>query len=368
MYPKIVLGIFVTSTVVQLSYWLVLFVRLLRPPFQEKNKDSELPDISILIAARNELHNLKNNISRILNQNYHSHQVIVVNDNSTDASAELLLHTQETNANFTFVNAHYHHGGGNKKAALTQGIHTSKTDVLLLTDADCCPASVNWAKKMISALTPDKDFVLGYGPYNKRPGLLNKLIRFDTLMIAIQYGSMAITGQAYMGVGRNLVYRKSLFEMTNGFDNHKSLLSGDDDLFVQSAATNLNVALMFEPEAFVYSEPKDSYSAFLKQKIRHISTATSYKLRHKILLGLFALTLLLHYVGGITLLLLKVWMPIVVSLLIVRMTVSWIIGSRLAGKFHEKDLQLWFPLLEASYLINQMILTTTLTTKPTSWK
>ena len=55
---------------------------------------------------------------------------------------------------------------------------------------------------------PGIEVVLGYGAYKKYPGFLNKLIRFETFHTALQYFSYALAGKPYMGVGRNLSYRK----------------------------------------------------------------------------------------------------------------------------------------------------------------
>ena len=78
--------------------------------------------------------------------------------------------------------------------------------------------------------------ILGYGKYISEPGLLNKWIRTDTTYIAMQYLAMAIKGRPYMGVGRNMAYRKSLFFERKGFASHLNLASGDDDLFVNENA------------------------------------------------------------------------------------------------------------------------------------
>ena len=63
------------------------------------------------------------------------------------------------------------------------------------------------------------EIVLGYGGFHKRPGILNKLIRFDTFHNALQYLSYALAGIPYMGVGRNLSYKRALFFDNKGFSS-----------------------------------------------------------------------------------------------------------------------------------------------------
>jgi hypothetical protein len=61
-----------------------------------------------------------------------------------------------------------------------------------------------------------KTIVLGYGGYEKiANSFLNKLIRFETLLTAMQY-FWAKVGHPYMGVGRNLTYKKEEFFNVNG--------------------------------------------------------------------------------------------------------------------------------------------------------
>ena len=121
----------------------------------------------------------------------------------------------------------------------------------------------------------EKEIVLGYGAYHKCPGMLNKLIRFETFHTALQYLSYALAGVPYMGVGRNLSYKKDLFIRNKGFSSINHIPSGDDDLFINKVATNKNVAVIIDPDAVTRSVPKTTWSAWLKQKSRHYTTATS---------------------------------------------------------------------------------------------
>src|SRR6202012_605330 len=98
--------------------------------------------------------------------------------------------------------------------------------------------------------------VLGYSPYNRTGNILNPIIRFETIKTAINYLSSALTGDAYMGVGRNLAYTKTLFFGAKGFAAHMHVLSGDDDLFVNQNSTPENTAVEISPESFMFSDAK----------------------------------------------------------------------------------------------------------------
>ena len=150
-----------------------------------------------------------------------------------------------------FPDPYYKHG---KKLAQSIGIKAAKNDWLLFTDADCKPVSNQWIRLMMRNFTPGIELVLGYGPFTRENGALNYKIRYNNIFTAMQYFSYALKGKAYMGVGRNMAYHKSLFFERGGFKGHTHVLSGDDDLFVTKVATKTNVAIEVNPQSWMYSK------------------------------------------------------------------------------------------------------------------
>ncbi len=283
MHVLIVAGLFMLMFFIQLYYYL----RYYRKAFLKKSSiygKAEIPHepVSIIICARNEAPNLEKNLPLILEQDYPGFDVIVVNDRSEDETAELLkrlstkyphLHVSEVRNNPVFT-----HG---KKLALTLGIKASANEWLLLTDADCTPDGKNWLSRMQKNFTKNKDIVLGYGGYKKEKGILNLLIRFETVFIAMQYYGMALAGKPYMGVGRNLAYRKTVFFKNKGFATHSNLYSGDDDLFVNETSNSSNVAVEMHPESFTWSDSEKTFKNWFIQKKRHLSTGPRYSFKSK---------------------------------------------------------------------------------------
>jgi cellulose synthase/poly-beta-1,6-N-acetylglucosamine synthase-like glycosyltransferase len=260
--------------------------------------------VSVIIAARNEEDNLYNNLEYILTQDYPEFEVIVVNHQSSDDTKHILGVLQKQYAHLKVIeierNKHLKIG---KKLPITLGVKGAKYENLLFTDADCRPASNQWLRGMASCFSEKKNIVLGYGPYQKTKGLLNALIRFDTIQIAINYFSFALNGMAYMGVGRNLAYRKSVFESVGGFKSHYGIASGDDDLFIRDAAKRGNTAICIAAETYCLSEPKTTWRDWFKQKQRHYSTSGHYKVITKLLLSFFPLALLIQLFSFVLLLL-----------------------------------------------------------------
>ena len=287
-------GLLAIAVLVQLYYVWLVFGKLAFYKSLDSPKPSPEP-VSIIIAARNEYENLQKNLPAILEQDYPNFEVVVVNDCSWDESQKLLEGMQQQYPHLKvsqLIEQEKYPTG--KKFALTIGIKAAANELLLFTDADCRPAGNQWLKLMQQKFISGKDIVLGYSPYSKSNSLLNLYIRFETLMTAMFYFSAAILQNTFMGVGRNLAYRKSTFFKHKGFASHQHILSGDDDLFVNQAATPYNVAIQLHPESFVYTEPKTSFETYARQKRRHMSTGKYYKPGHKRFLGMYYASLFLR--------------------------------------------------------------------------
>lgn len=286
--------VMVAAFIVQLLYWFIVYVR---PAFYKHQKatDSLVP-VSIIICARNEADNLKRFLPSVLNQDYPNFEVILVNDASIDNTEEVLfeLKKQHPHLYVTHIrpDSRFQHG---KKLAVSIGIKAAKNEHLLFTDADCEPASNQWAKHMMQSFGPETEIVLGYGKHRKGAGLVNRLVRLETLYTAMQYFGFAKAGMPYMGVGRNLAYKKEVFYRNGGFKGHTHILSGDDDLMVNKAATKTNTASCLHPEAFTVSETQKRFGKWFKTKRRHLSSSVYYRVLHKLILFLEPFSKILFY-------------------------------------------------------------------------
>ena len=332
-------------------------------------KPTALQPISLLICAKNEAENLKINIPFWLGQDYDNFEIIFINDASHDETLNVMEKFAKEDSRIQIVNVENNEAfWGNKKYALTLGIKKAKNTRLLFTDADCRPASNNWLKKMASHFTEQRQLILGYGAYNKASGFLNALIRYETLLTAVQYFSYARAGIPYMGVGRNLAYSSSLFYNNNGFISHMKIPSGDDDLFVNEVATRKNTAICIDKDAFTYSEPKHTWGAWFFQKKRHISTATYYKIKHKTLLGIFyACTLMFWILAFLSMALLDWEIP--AALIAFRLIFQLLVIGKAALKLHEKNLIPFIPFLEVFLVFAQLsIFISNSLSKPKRWK
>lgn len=357
------------SLLIQALLWWRVYSRVGRWKKGAQWDQNHAVPVSVVICARNEARILPKTLPRFLNQNYRSREIVVVNDNSNDHTADYLLSVRDPRGTFTPVNAPPRPPGWQgKKWALDFGIRQARHEVLLLTDADGEPAGPEWIRTMSAPFgEPQVQVVLGYAPYRAAPGWLNRLIRYETAWTAIQYLGWALAGRPYMGVGRNVAYRKSLFLQAGGMERHAHRVSGDDDLFLGQVLTGGNTAVQLDPAAFVYSQPETTWRNYLKQKRRHLSASWHYAPATRVLLGAHAASLLLFYPG-----LLLCGGPWWVLLLLVTgrwAGLRWQMGSALQ-RLGETDLLRRIPqldLLHYAYLVF-MAFNMTLNQKPISWK
>jgi cellulose synthase/poly-beta-1,6-N-acetylglucosamine synthase-like glycosyltransferase len=349
---------YATTWVVQMIYFWAIYLRL--GIYKSSVNQNETKPVSIVIAARNEYHNLIRNLHLILEQDYPSFEVVVVNDASDDESEEYLqtLSRKYSHLNVINIRSNLNFFKG-KKFPLALGIKAAKNEFLLLTDADCHPASPNWISEMQNNFNDKTQFVLGYGAYETGKGLLNRLVRWDAMHVAMQYFSFALLGQPYMGVGRNLAYRKSLFTEKKGFTSHYQISGGDDDIFVNQNANHHNTNICISPEARTYSIQARNFSEWFQQKRRHLSTAPYYKTRHKFLLMLWSFTQMLFFVLGIFLLCNTYNILPVASLLILRLMSQLIVIKKSMICLQEKKLLLFSPAFEMFFIIIQPVLALT---------
>ncbi len=367
-FGLVVFAVFAFALLVQLWYYLGFFSRLAF--YKKKELPVNTPPASIVICAKNEDDNLVEFLPLIFEQDYPEFEVVVVNDCSWDNTSDFLKEFAKKHSNLKIVTIKeddtYSHG---KKVALMMGIKGAKNEHMLLTDADCKPNSKDWLKNMMQHFVGDTEIVLGYGAYEKQKGFLNKIIRYDTFMIALQFLSFALAGKTYMGTGRNLAYKKSLFFKMKGFASHYHIESGDDDLFVNEAATKQNSKIEISVVNHTVSRVKKSFKSWFRQKRRHVTTFKFYNGASKFRLMMISGSQLLFFICFATLLVLQFQPIIVLSFFALRLLIQLIIFNKSMKHLAEKDLFLLAPVIEIVLLfVYPMITISNIFVKKNKWK
>lgn len=342
---ELLFGCFILSAALQFFYWLAVHGRIVfhrtKPGYHSK-----FP-VSVIICARDEARNLQENLPLILEQSYPDFEVIVVNDRSADDTEDILLQLQDKYPHLrtTTIKQSVDFTRG-KKLALTIGIKAASHEWLLLTDADCRPESNMWLSRMQRNFDTHTEVVLGYGGFHREKSLLNLIIRAEALFIALQYLTFTLAGIPYMGVGRNLAYRKSSFFKNRGFASHSRMISGDDDLFVNEVARKGNTRIEYSREAHTRSEAEKTWRDWYLKKKRHLLTGPHYRPATKWMLGAELVSRYICYITFTILLVISFFPGLVLGIMGVRLFAQLTVVKFAAGKLNEKYLLVFSPLLD----------------------
>ena len=367
---EVIIIVFLAAVLIQVFYLITFNIALSKSTVAKKNIAPADVPVSILVCAHDEEENLRELLPQLLSQEYNEFEVIVINDRSNDNTFDYLGELCRSDSRVRMVNVEHVPGHVNsKKYSLTLGIKAAKYEWLLLTDADCRPTGSHWISSMSTAFQENTKFVLGVSPYLKSAGFLNLFIRFESILTALQYSAFALMRTPYMGVGRNLAYRKSFFLAEKGFNQFMNVTGGDDDLFVNQHATSGNTSIILGRDAAVMTFPETSWSAFIKQKKRHLSVGKYYKFRHRFWLGLFLCTWILSWLLLVPAVIYGSFPEVVGGAMVFR-TLLLILTLRTGLKRFGHNFELWtVPFLD--FLFSIYYLTTgliTLGSKRVRWK
>jgi len=314
-------------------FYLSHFPALLR---RLKSKDIGEREInlpaSLVIVAKNELINLQKNLFLWLDQTYSNFEVLIVDDGSIDGSRAFLESINRPGLKLLFLERSV-----GKKKALQKGIEKAKYPYIILTDADCIPASPFWLKKMMQHFHGNKQLVLGHGRFYSQTGFLNHLIRYECLSNAIQYFSFAAKGNPYMGVGRNLGYSRELFAQSRSFDLYQSTLSGDDDLFVNEMGNKENVALCLDPKAHTLSKASKTFGEYISQKRRQLQAGRHYQAKDRFVLAILGLSHLVFNISSLILLFVSSCKPLILIIFASKFLVQTIYYKKMSNFLTDKD-------------------------------
>ena len=336
--------------VIQLLYHWGLFTKVAFYKNKRLTKtDSELEPVSIVLCARDAYEYLIELVPALLNQNYPDFEVVIVNDCSDDETEEYLkdLERQEPRIKPVQLKQHLNFFNG-KKFPLSMGIKSAQNDLIVLTDCNCMPTNNQWLRSVVNCYGNKTEIVIGYSPIIRKKGLLNYLMRFDAVQNALLYLSAALKGHPYMGIGKNLSYRKELFYKNKGFTSHYTTSVGDDDLFVSQAATHKNTEVLIDPDNAILTTPTNTIHKWVRQKSARYSTIRKYSARTRMMLSLFYISQFLFYASFITLLCLKpaftitggeaFYIPILVFFFLLRFGSQLFIYYKASKRLGEKGL------------------------------
>jgi len=340
--PEILVVTFAIVVLLQILYYVTLFFRFSFHKPKATEPQANLP-VSIVITAKNDAHLLIKTLPEIFNQDYPQFEVVVVNDNSDDETPQLVRDLQNRFANLRLLNLESSVTNiKGKKFPLSLGIKAADYEHILLTDADCLPASNQWVKLMARHFNDTTKIVLGYSNIRKKAGLLNALIRFDKLHQAIQYFSYCLAKIPFMGVGHNLAYTKTIFFKNKGFASQNHLQFGDDDLFVNQVANDRNCAIEYEKEARTISRSGANFSHWFQLKTFRSKTRKLYRKTNRFLLNFYYFLMTFFYIvlglAIYTSIDSLIYLLILSGIFIIKFAVQYVCFAFASAKLDEKKL------------------------------
>ncbi len=353
--------LFAVFAVIQCIYAMYFFMRVFRLPPATHLPVKDRQPVSVIICAKNEAANLKENLPSILSQRYNNgsdkdggalYEVIVVNDASGDNTAHVLMEMEQWYGNLwdIVILPDVVRDLKGKKYALSKGVEAASYDWLVLIDADCVPSSHDWLEKMVAPLAAGKQIVAGYGAYHTGSGLLNAFVQWETMHTFLQYSSYALAGLPYMAVGRNMACTRQAFQEAAASPTWNALPSGDDDLLVSIVGNEGNTAIVVDEEAFTTTTAKATWAEWRKQKQRHLSTGKYYKPRVKLLLGLYGASHACLWLCFFTLLFFH--HPVLaIIVMTIRCLIYWVIWAVTTIKLGRKKMIYFFPFFDIGWMV-----------------
>lgn len=372
-FSAIVLYVLAVVFVIQIIYYWGMFRKLAF--YKPKIQSDFFPKVSVVICAHNEFQNMKDFLPLVLEQDYPHYEVILVNDDSDDNTEFFLIDIKakyphfkvvKTDRSVTFLRG--------KKFPLSVGIKTAINPIVLLTDADCYPASKKWIKEMVSVYQKQNiEFSLGYGRYEKQKGFLNLLVRYDTVHTALQYFSAALSKIPYMGVGRNLSYTKDVFIRNKGLISQYTVPYGDDDLFVNKHAKDKNTEIVISPESHTVSIAPNTYASWFRQKKRHLASGKKYRFGSKMFTGLYASSSLFFYLFfALSMFLFRneyLWLIILSVVFTIRLVSQLFIYRKVLNQLQEKGIWGFVPFFDLFFaILNPLWAFSNVIIKKNQWK
>jgi biofilm PGA synthesis N-glycosyltransferase PgaC len=239
------------------------------------------PTFSIVIPARNEAANIAACVRSVCGQDYPAerYEVIVVDDNSDDATAAIVHQLPAGRVRVTCIPAGSAEGSAApKKRAVATGIAQATGEIIVTTDADCL-VPAGWLGSLARfQRTENKNFIAAPVKIISGKSILSKFQALDFLTMQGITGAVVSRRLLNMCNGANLAYNRNLFIAVNGFSGIDHIASGDDMLLMKKVAGSYPGTTGFckSRAAIVSTQPAATWKAFLQQRIRWASKATHY--------------------------------------------------------------------------------------------
>jgi glycosyltransferase involved in cell wall biosynthesis len=379
LFASILTGILFVCTLVLGVY----YFRLLKLKPEKHYSDlSDQRPISVVIATRNEHDQVRQNLPFFLDQNYANFEVVVVIDDSDKDLVYIMNEFEKRYSNLKIVSFDWARNFFvSRKFAESVGIKSATHDRILLSHISTRPASPEWISQMSNTLSDNKKIVIGYYTLASKTSLLNAFVRFDTFFYTLRYLRAAISGNPFTADSRNLAFDRSLFHETKTVARFYNVNTGDEDMFVNKAATADNTTIEIHPNAFVKGQEAINFGDWFSKKIRHRVLLREFKAANRLGLAIHDWFMALFYlvlfaIFGCSFLPTTSIFDVPLELLMIaggivllKLLAQWIVFKRIMSRFKERGFLLLIPVFDLMKLILlPVLLFVGLFTKRITWK
>jgi cellulose synthase/poly-beta-1,6-N-acetylglucosamine synthase-like glycosyltransferase len=332
-----VLTVMAASFLIQLYYYLIIFRRVGLKQRKENPAHLDEP-VSIIVCIKNDSLNLSKILPLLLEQDYPEYEVIVVNDNSSDDTEEVLKQAQSQYVHLQIRKLVANNSVYGKSIVLGVGIKAAKYNRLAIIDVTGRP-STGWLKSVSTGF--DSDIVTGYIRYIT----VGKFVRIANYYESLFRLGYALNRRPYTASGENECFRKELF-FKNGFNPLLRKLENVEQVFFNSVMNKRNTSVVLSTEAIVESEKGQTFGNWCRECSVNIFSKRLFRrgTRHVKLPEIISRTLFYSsFIAAIVMTYDETWMQLqfsILGLFILRLTIQLFVFVSTQKRLGEKKLLL----------------------------
>ncbi|MDD2231279.1 MAG: glycosyltransferase [Sphaerochaetaceae bacterium] len=195
---------------------------------------TEGPLISVCIPARNEESNIANCVNSMMAQSYSNIEILVLDDNSTDATASIVLALAEKDPRIHYIKGKKLAAGWKGKTyAMQQMLEQAHGDYILFTDADTIHGKDSVANGYSIAVQNNAEFLSGY-PHEKCPNYMGRTA-ISSMVLPIAVMPLSIQKKLQlpifaMCIGQFMFVKRTVMLEVGGMESIKNGITDDVNL------------------------------------------------------------------------------------------------------------------------------------------
>ncbi|SHI74519.1 glycosyltransferase [Clostridium intestinale] len=212
-----------------------------------------IEDVSIISTVYNEEKNIASFLESLLNMTVLPKEIIIVDAGSKDNTVEIIKKYSKIHSFIKLMISN----GCNIAKGRNVAIENATNSIIAVTDAGC-EIDKFWLEKII---LPFKDSNIDVVSGWYKPLIKNK---FQEITSQILFSSLdQIDKESFLPSSRSIAFKKESWKKINGYPEHLTF-AGEDTLFDIKLKNEKNI-FFFQPEAYVYWEPRENVKQFKKQ-------------------------------------------------------------------------------------------------------